>query len=377
MVPFAYLSSAPNGSSEPQQASMNNVKTKVLEALRKVDDPDLKKDLVSLGMIDKLHIDGTTISFTIILTTPACPLQEVIKRACIQAIHAAVMDEFEIVITFTAKVTSGRSSSSVLPGVKNIIAIASGKGGVGKSTIATHLALALSNSGAHVGLLDADIFGPSIPTMWGCVTSRPTVMKLDGKNHIIPINRYNVQLLSIGFLSNMQEAIVWRGPMASAAFKQLLQDTDWGTLDYLLIDLPPGTSDIHLTLVQTVSITGAIVVTTPQKIALIDATKAIAMFRKEQIRVPILGLIENMSYFLTEQKNGSKPHYIFGKDGGKRLAEQASIPFLGQIPLLSMICQHGDLGTMPAKPIMPFHTIAKMLAQQISIQNATYKQDNQ
>ncbi|CAH2560085.1 Mrp/NBP35 family ATP-binding protein [Cardinium endosymbiont of Oedothorax gibbosus] len=353
---------------------MNTLKTRVLEALRKVDDPDLKKDLVSLGMIDQLYIDGATISFTIILTTPACPLQKMIKQACIQAIRQEVIDDFEIVITFTSTVTSGRSrSSSILPGVKNIIAVASGKGGVGKSTIATHLALALSNHGAYVGLLDADIFGPSIPTMWGCETTKPTVVKRDGKNHIIPINRHNVKLLSIGFLSNMQEAIVWRGPMASAAFKQLLQDADWGALDYLLIDLPPGTSDIHLTLVQTVSITGAVVVTTPQKIALIDAIKAIAMFKKEQIKVPILGLIENMSYFLTEKEDASNPYYIFGKDGGKLLAENESIPFLGQIPLLSMICQQGDLGTMPYKPIMPFNKIAAMLAQQVAIQNAIYQ----
>ena len=353
---------------------MNTLQTKVLEALRKVDDPDLKKDLVSLGMIDELYIDGTTISFTIILTTPACPLQEMMKQACIEAIREAVMDDFDIIIKFTSKVTSGRSGSHILPGVKNIIAIASGKGGVGKSTIATHLALALSNHGAHVGLLDADIFGPSIPTMWGCETTKPTVVKQGGKHHIIPINRHNVKLLSIGFLSNMQEAIVWRGPMASAAFKQLLQDADWGTLDYLLIDLPPGTSDIHLTLVQTVALTGAVVVTTPQKIALIDATKAIAMFKKEQIKVPILGLIENMSYFLAGKEEINNPHYIFGKDGGKLLAEKASIPFLGQIPLLSMICQQGDLGTIPT--IMLFNKIAEKLAQQVAVQNAICQQDS-
>ncbi|TSJ80648.1 MAG: Mrp/NBP35 family ATP-binding protein [Candidatus Cardinium sp.] len=349
---------------------MTALKKKVLAALRRVEDPDLKKDLVSLGMIDQLHIDQTTISFTIILTTPACPLQEMIKQACIQAIRDQVTDDFEIVITFTSKVTSRRSKPSILPGVKNIIAIASGKGGVGKSTIATHLALALSSHGAAVGLLDADIFGPSIPIMWGCETTKPTVVKEEGKHLIIPINRHNVKLLSIGFLSNMQEAIVWRGPMASAAFKQLLQDADWGALDYLLIDLPPGTSDIHLTLVQTVSITGAVVVTTPQKIALIDAIKAIAMFQKEQIQVPILGLIENMSYFHTGKEDETNLHYIFGKDGGKRLAEKASIPFLGQIPLLPTICWQGDLGTIPT--IIHFKKIAEMLAQQVAIQNATF-----
>ncbi|WP_419241069.1 Mrp/NBP35 family ATP-binding protein [Cardinium endosymbiont of Nabis limbatus] len=361
---------------EAKQAIMGTLKKKVLAALGKVDDPDLKKDLVSLGMVDALEIDGTTISFTIILTTPACPLQEVIKQACIQAIRDQVKDDFEIVIKFTSKVTSGRSASSILPGVKNIIAIASGKGGVGKSTIATHLALALSNHGAAVGLLDADIFGPSIPTMWGCQTMKPTVVKEGGKHLIMPISRHNVKLLSIGFLSNREEAIVWRGPMASAAFKQLLQDTNWGTLDYLLIDLPPGTSDIHLTLVQTLSITGAVIVTTPHNIALIDAIKAMAMFQKEQIKVPILGLIENMSYFLVDKEKTNNRHYIFGKDGGKLLAEKAAIPFLGQVPLLTMICQQGDLGTIPDATIMPFNKIAERLAQQVAVQNATCQQDN-
>lgn len=345
---------------------MTTLKKKVLAALGKVDDPDLKQDLVSLGMIDHLHINGSTIAFTIILTTPACPLQEVIKQACIKAIRKEIRDDFEISIQLTSKVTSRRKESSTLPDVKNIIAIASGKGGVGKSTIATHLALALSNHGAKVGLLDADIFGPSIPTMWGCQTTKPTVVKEAGKNHIIPIERYNVKLLSIGFFSNVESAIVWRGPMASTAFKQLLQDTNWGVLDYLLIDLPPGTSDIHLTLVQTVSITGAVVVTTPQKIALIDAIKAIDMFKKEQIKVPILGLIENMSYFLTDKADKA---YIFGKDGGKLLAEQACIPFLGQIPLIATICEQGDMGTYQV--IAPFNQIAQRLAQEIALQNAT------
>ncbi|MGI2262349.1 Mrp/NBP35 family ATP-binding protein [Candidatus Cardinium hertigii] len=351
---------------------MNTLKKKVLEALRKVDDPDLKQDLVSLGMIDHLDIHGSTISFTIILTTPACPLQEVIRQTCIQAIRKAVTSDFEISIQFTSKVTSGRSKSAILPGVKNIIAIASGKGGVGKSTIATHLALALSNHGADVGLLDADIFGPSIPTMWGCETTKPTVGKEAGKNFIIPINRHKVKLLSIGFLSNVEEAIVWRGPMASAAFKQLLQDANWGVLDYLLIDLPPGTSDIHLTLVQSIAVTGVVVVTTPQKVALIDATKAIAMFKKEQIKVPILGLIENMSYFSTEKTDGAHLYHIFGKDGGTLLAKQVSIPFLGQIPLLPTICQQGDVGVLPGQTIEPFNKIAERLAQQVAIQNATY-----
>lgn len=352
---------------------MNELETSILKALSKVYDPDLKKDLVSLGMIDHLLITNSTISFTITLTTPACPLQEIIKQACIKAIREQVSDDFEIVITLMANVTSSRSKPSILPGVKNIIAIASGKGGVGKSTIATHLALALSNHGARVGLLDADIFGPSIPTMWSCEREKPGIVKYKGKNYIIPIDRYSVKLLSIGFLASAQTAIVWRGPMASAALKQLIQDADWGDLDYLLIDLPPGTSDIHLTLVQTVAVTGVVIVTTPQKVALIDVIKAIAMFKKESINVPILGLVENMSYLLSEQGNGDTPHYIFGKDGGKQLAEKECIPFLGQIPLLSIICQQGDNGIVPNQIIMPFNQIAQVLAQQVAIRNAAYK----
>lgn len=348
---------------------MNGFKKQILAALEKVYDPDLKQDLVSLGMIDDLYIDEHAIYFTIILTTPACPLQEVLKQACIKAIREEVTERFEIIIKITSKVTSSRWQNAILPNIKNIIAIASGKGGVGKSTMATHLALALSHHGADVGLLDGDIFGPSIPTMWGCQTTKPMLVKVGDKQHIMPIVQHNVKLSSIGFLANTQEAIVWRGPMASAAFKQLLQETDWGRLDYLLIDLPPGTSDIHLTLVQTVAVTGVVVVTTPQKIALIDATKAIAMFKKEPIKVPILGLIENMAYFIPQPEDEADPYYIFGKDGGKLLAEAESMPFLGQIPLLSMICQQGDMGIISDQPITMFKQIAEKIAQQVAIQN--------
>ncbi|TDG95437.1 Mrp/NBP35 family ATP-binding protein [Cardinium endosymbiont of Culicoides punctatus] len=349
---------------------MQNVAKKVEQALSTVYDPDLKKDLIALGMIKNLVVGDTLISFTIILTTPACPLKEVLKQACIQAIHNQVSSDFEVIIETTAKVTSSRSKTTVLPEVSNVIAIASGKGGVGKSTIATHLALALSQHGARVGLLDADIFGPSIPTMWGCDTQKPTIIENKGKKYILPISKYGVKLLSIGFLSHSKEAIIWRGPMASAAFKQLIQDSDWGQLDYLFIDLPPGTSDIHLTMVQTVSVTGVIIVTTPQKVALIDAIKAIDMFRKEQIKVPILGLIENMSYFSIEKEAMHMPHYIFGKEGGKTLAEKEGISFLGQVPLLPAICTQGDLGIMGDEIIEPFGDIAQMVAQQIAIQNA-------
>lgn len=341
---------------------------RIRHALSTVYDPDLKKDLVSLGMIDQLLVKDKTISFTIILTTPACPLQEILKQACIEAIRkelAAV--DVDIVITTTAKVTSNRPAAAILPNVKNIIVVASGKGGVGKSTVATHLAFALASHGAQVGLLDADIFGPSIPIMWNCVGEKAHSLEQAGKKWIKPVTKHQVKLLSIGFLT--QEAIIWRGPMASAALKQLIQDTEWGILDYLFIDLPPGTSDIHLTLAQTLLVTGAVIVTTPQKVALLDAIKAIAMFRKEQIKIPLLGLIENMSYFAPEQASDRPLHYIFGQGGGKGLAEQESIPFLGQIPLLPIICQQGDHGIDPSQMIPPFATIAQRLAQRVSINN--------
>ncbi|AWN81870.1 Mrp/NBP35 family ATP-binding protein [Candidatus Cardinium hertigii] len=347
---------------------MPNLQAAILQALRSVQDPDLKRDLVSLGMIDQLLIKDHTISFTIILTTPACPLQEILKQECIQAIRTQVTTDFNIAITTTAKVTTGHATASVLlPHVKNIIAIASGKGGVGKSTLTTHLALALVNYGVKVGILDADIFGPSIPTMWGCRGVRPPILEQEGKKYIQPIERYHVKLMSIGFLA--EEAVVWRGPMASAALKQLLKETKWGPLDYLLIDLPPGTGDIPLTLVQTVAVTGVVVVTTPQKVALIDAVKAIAMFTKAHIKLPILGLVENMSYFLPTTAQNTI-HYIFGKEGGKQLAQQKAIPFLGQIPLLPAICQQGDDGISAVDTLPIFDTIAQKVAQQISIQNA-------
>lgn len=350
---------------------MNDLEQRIIQALSQVQDPDLKNDLVSLEMIKDLVVGPHTITFTLVLTTPACPLQEMLKQACIKAIQSAVGATWKIVIAVAAKVTTNRSQCATLPGIKNIIAIASGKGGVGKSTVATQLALALAHYGVQVGLLDADLFGPSIPTMWGCETAKVSIIQREEKKYIVPIERQGIKLLSIGFLTRQHEALVWRGPMASAAFRQLVQETDWGALDYLLIDLPPGTSDIHLTLAQTVPVTGVVLVTTPHKIALIDVVKAIAMFQKERIQMPILGLIENMAYFrIPNVPNAQEDtlHYIFGKEGGKALAATHGIPFLGQIPLLTDLClqQHA------AGPVLlaPFQAIAQSLAQCISIRNA-------
>ncbi|TAH24941.1 MAG: iron-sulfur cluster carrier protein ApbC [Cytophagales bacterium] len=353
---------------------MTITKDQILAALATVPEPDLKKDLVTLNMIKDIKIDGLNIYFTVILTTPACPLKELIKKNCIEAIHRDVNSEANVVIEMIADVTSIRlGNTALLPGVKNIIAIASGKGGVGKSTVTCNLAMALSKSGASVGIIDADISGPSIPLMFDVVDERPKVDVVDGKNIIIPIMQYGIKLLSIGFLAPSDSAIVWRGPMASSALKQFIGDADWGTLDYLLFDLPPGTSDIHLTLVQNLPVTGAIIVTTPQKVALADANKGLAMFAQPQINVPILGVIENMSYFTPAELPDNK-YYIFGKNGGKELAEKHQVPFLGEIPLVQSIRESGDSGRPEvmneSATSESFQHIASQVAQQVALRNA-------
>ena len=345
----------------------------IIKALSTVEDPDLKKDLVTLNMIDNVIVDEGEVSFTVILTTPACPLKEFIRKSCEEAIYNLVSSELKVNIHMTSNVTSSRGNAPLLPQVKNVIAISSGKGGVGKSTISANLAVCLAQSGAKVGLIDADIFGPSMPTMFNCEHEQPEVKQIDGKNVIVPLEQYGVKLISIGFLA-ADNAVIWRGPMASSALKQFISDTDWGVLDYLLIDLPPGTSDIHLTLVQTVPLTGAIIVTTPQKIALKDAIKAISMFKKPQINVPILGIVENMTYFTPEQLPDNK-YYLFGKDGGKKLAEENKVKLLGQIPIVQSICESGDNGHPQAikegQVADAFKALAATLAQQVAVRNAS------
>jgi ATP-binding protein involved in chromosome partitioning len=351
---------------------MSITQTDILKALSKVDDPDLKRDLVSLNMIKDVEVTPKKISFTVVLTTPACPLKEKIRQDCLEAVEP-LADGREIDIAITSSVTTSRNNAPLLPGVKNIIAIASGKGGVGKSTVTTNLAVALAKSGAKVGLIDADIFGPSIPTMFNCEHEQPAVQEINGKNIIIPLEQYGVKLMSIGFLAPPDSAVVWRGPMASSALKQFFSDALWGELDYLLIDLPPGTSDIHLTMVQTVPVTGAVIVTTPQKVALADANKGLAMFKQPQINVPILGIVENMAYFTPEELPNNQ-YFIFGKDGGKNLSEKYNVPLLGQIPLVQSIRESGDSG-LPAVlkegPVgKAFMDLAEALARQIAIRNA-------
>ena len=316
----------------------------VLKALGNVQEPDLGKDLVTLNMVKDIVIDGAAVAFTVVLTTPACPMKDLIKNACINAIKILVDKEAEVTVNFTSKTTTNRKDNkNVLNGVKNIIAVVSGKGGVGKSTVSSNLALALAQSGAKIGLMDADIYGPSVHIMFGVRGERPLMKDIDGKGMIVPLERYGIKLMSIGLLVDEKQAVVWRGPMVSSAIRQFVTDVDWGELDYLIIDMPPGTGDIHLTIVQTVPVTGVIVVTTPQLVALADAKKGIAMFNQAALKVPVIGLVENMSYFTPEELPNNK-YYIFGKEGGKKLADEYDIPFLGEIPLVQTIREGGDIG---------------------------------
>ncbi len=319
-------------------------KESILQALSNVQEPDLGKDLVTLNMVKDIAIDGDAVSFTIVLTTPACPMKDLMSRASENAIKLLVNKNAKVTVNFTANTTSTRKDDQkVLSGVKNIIAVVSGKGGVGKSTVSANLALALAEGGASVGLMDADIYGPSVPIMFGVRGARPMMKEVNGKGMIVPLEKFGIKLMSIGLLVDEKNAVVWRGPMASSAIRQFVTEVDWGELDYLVIDMPPGTGDIHLTLMQTVPVTGAVIVTTPQNVALADAKKGIAMFSQAQINLPIIGLIENMAYFTPAELPNNK-YYLFGKEGGRKLAEEYDLSFLGQIPLVQTIREGGDEG---------------------------------
>ncbi len=350
-------------------------KEKILEALGNVQEPDLGKDIVTLNMVKDIEINGNYVSFTIVLTTPACPMKDMMKNAAVNAIKLLVNKEAAVNVKFTANTTTKRNDpGTVLPKVKNIIAVVSGKGGVGKSTVSSNLALALAASGAKVGLMDADIYGPSVPIMFGVRGERPMMIELEGKGMIVPLEKYGIKLMSIGLLVDEKNAVVWRGPMASSAIRQFVTDVYWDELDYLVVDMPPGTGDIHLTLMQTVPVTGTVIVTTPQDVALADAKKGIAMFGQAQLNVPVIGLVENMSYFTPAELPGHK-YYIFGKEGGRRLADEYDLPFLGQIPLVQSIREGGDKGA----PIMvsddeitkkAFEEFANHVVRSVSMRNA-------
>lgn len=318
----------------------------ILDALAKVRYPGTGKDLVSQGMVaDDIRIDGNKVSFSLLFDKPNDPFVRSVVKAAETAILTYVGPDVEIKgnIRPVTRQVLPPEPEKLLPRVKNIIAVSSGKGGVGKSTVAANLAVALAGLGYKVGLLDADIFGPSIPKMFGVEEARPHMEEADGRELIAPAERYGVKLLSIGFFVNKEDAVLWRGSMASNALKQLIGEGNWGELDYFLIDLPPGTSDIHLTLVQTLAITGAIIVTTPQEVALADARKGISMFTGEKVNVPVLGLVENMAWFTPAELPENK-YYLFGKEGGKRLADELHLPLLGQIPVVQSICEGGDTG---------------------------------
>jgi ATP-binding protein involved in chromosome partitioning len=349
---------------------------KILAALRNVQEPDLGKDIVTLDMVKDIVIDNNYVSFTVVLTTPACPLKDMIKNACIDAVRSRVNKDAVVKVNFTSQTSTKRTDNkAVLPAVKNIIAVVSGKGGVGKSTVAANLALAIAQNGAKVGLMDADIYGPSVPIMFGVRGERPMMMEVEGgKGMIVPLERYGIKLISIGLLVDEKSAVVWRGPMASSAIRQFITDVYWDELDYLVVDMPPGTGDIHLTLMQTVPVTGAVIVTTPQDVALADAKKGIAMFGQAQMNVPIIGLVENMSYFTPAELPENK-YYIFGKEGGKRLADEYDIPFLGQIPLVQNIREGGDIGipVMMSDDVITkkaFSEFAAHVVRSISMRNA-------
>lgn len=316
----------------------------ILDALATVRYPGTGKNIVESEMVeDDMRIDGRTVSFSLIFDRPTDPFIKSVVKAAETAIHTFAAPDIQVTVNTKTRQTTAPKKDNPLPGVKNIIGISSGKGGVGKSTVASNLAVALAREGYKVGLLDADIFGPSVPKMFGVEDEQLYMHEVDGRNLIIPHERYGVKLLSIGFLVDRNASLTWRGGMATRALTQLITDADWGELDYFLIDMPPGTSDIHLTLVQTLPITGVVIVSTPQEVALADARKGIGMFRSDKINVPILGLVENMSWF-TPAPHPEEKYYIFGNGGAARLAEELGVPLLAQIPLVSDICEKADTG---------------------------------
>jgi len=340
----------------------------VLDALRAVQDPDLHRDIVTLGFVKDLKISGSRVSFTIQLTTPACPVKQQMEAAARQAV-AALPGVEQVDVTMTARVTSTRTGSSeYLPGVRNTIAVASGKGGVGKSTVAANLAVALCRSGARVGLLDADMYGPCIPTMMGA--QGPLTHTAGGK--VLPLEVHGVRIMSMGFFLPKDDAVIWRGPMLHKMVQEFLGRVDWGELDYLVMDLPPGTGDIQLSLCQTIPLTGAVIVSTPQDVALEVASKAIMMFKK--LKVPILGIVENMSYHLCSHCGERED--IFGHGGARAASAQAEIPFLGEIPLHTTIRVNSDagrpvaLGDGDSPGAQAFREVAESLAARVSVVNA-------
>jgi len=323
---------------------MELLREHVLEVLGTIMEPDLKKDIVSANLVEDLKIEADAISLRVLISNPALHARRRMQEAVDFNLKNKFGKELKVTCEVAALAADAKSAHrKILPDVKHVIAIASGKGGVGKSTITANLAGGLAKAGYRVGIVDGDIYGPSMPTMFDVVNERPTMLDIDGTPKINPVVSYGIKILSIGFFTEQDNAVVWRGPMASKALTQMFTDAYWGELDYLLIDLPPGTGDIHLSLVQNVPVDGAVVVSTPQEVALADARKGVNMFRLESINVPVIGIIENMAWFTPAELPDNK-YYIFGRDGAKNLAEGMGVPFLGQIPLVQGVREAGDVG---------------------------------
>jgi ATP-binding protein involved in chromosome partitioning len=324
---------------------MSVSKAAILEALANVQEPDLKKDIVTLNLVKIIRAEGNEIELEVKVSNPAMHAKQRMREACVFAIQRVLGNEFEVKVHVEAIAGDERSGElrRILPGVKHIIAVASGKGGVGKSTVSSNLAAGLAALGHKVGLLDADIYGPSAPTMFDVVLEKPRLIEVDGKQVMAPVEAHGVKVLSIGFFTEGDQAVVWRGPMATKALNQMITDVEWGELDYMIVDLPPGTGDVHLSIVQTLPISAVVVVSTPQEVALVDARKGIAMFQLPAVNIPVLGLVENMSWFTPAELPENK-YFIFGEGGTKRLAESLNLPVIGEIPLIQSIREAGDVG---------------------------------
>jgi ATP-binding protein involved in chromosome partitioning len=353
---------------------MKVTNTQVEIALSHVDDPDLGRSLTQLGMIQNIVTGENSVAFDLVLTTPACPMKQKMKDDCIEAIHSYIDPSIDVTVNFKAKVLPAINKNELFPGVKNIIVVASGKGGVGKSTVAVNLAIALSKAGAKVGLVDADCYGPSIPIMFDLKREDIMGEEHDGKMYMLPLEKYGIKLMSIGFMVDPNKALVWRGPMASNAVKQMLTDTYWGEIDYLVVDMPPGTGDIQLTIAQTLPVSGAVIVSTPQQVALADVVRGVEMFLNNDIKIPVLGFVENMAYFTPAELPNNK-YYIFGRQGCRNLAEEMNIPLLGEIPLVQSIAENGDKGTPTALDDnsvegKAFKALAENVAKELSIINS-------
>lgn len=349
-------------------------KENVKEVLKKIKHPGSGQDIITEAMAGDIVVDKGKVSLTLNTGNRRDPFAKSVKRACEDALKSTFGNSLDIDVTIQSPQPKQDNKQPVLPGVKNLIAIASGKGGVGKSTVAVNLAVALARAGYGVGLIDADIYGPSVPGMMGAPEERPRMREDNGRHIIIPVERYGVKFLSIGLFVPAENALVWRGPMATGAFKQLINDADWGELDYLIFDLPPGTSDIHLTLVQEVAVTGAVIVSTPQEVALADVIKGVSMFRSEEIAVPVLGLVENMAWFTPAELPDNR-YYIFGRDGCRKLANKMNLPLLAEIPIVQGIREGGDQGTPVAAgdsvSATAFSRFAERLTEEVEKRNKT------